>query len=113
MFSSICFFTRGKIILSIGWLQALFLFDMQSHMAIEIFKRTKSCGVLPNDATYNIMIDCCSILRCFRSACALVSMMIRDGFYPKALTFSSLMKVSLHSAGKLLCSFVCDTNIYL
>ncbi|KAF4397260.1 hypothetical protein G4B88_009106 [Cannabis sativa] len=26
-------------------------------MAIELFKHMKSCGMLPNDATYNIMID--------------------------------------------------------
>lgn len=71
---------------------------MQTHMAIEIFKYMKSFGVLPDSVTYNIMIDCCSILRCFRSACALVSMMIRDGFYPRALTFSALMKVYLYSA---------------
>ena len=51
-------------------------------MAIEIFKNMKSCGIPPDAATYNIMIDCCTISRCFKSACALVSMMVRDGFYP-------------------------------
>ncbi|XP_062092087.1 pentatricopeptide repeat-containing protein At1g76280 isoform X2 [Humulus lupulus] len=67
----------------------------ESDMAIELFKHMKSCSVLPNDATYNIMIDCCSTLGSFRSVCALVSMMIRDGFYPQALTFTALMKILL------------------
>uniref|UniRef100_A0A5B7C0F4 Pentacotripeptide-repeat region of PRORP domain-containing protein n=1 Tax=Davidia involucrata TaxID=16924 RepID=A0A5B7C0F4_DAVIN len=67
----------------------------ESHVAIEIFKTMKSCGFLPDAATYNIMIDCCSIIRCFKSACALVSMMIRDGFYPQALTYTALIKILL------------------
>ncbi|KAF3445911.1 hypothetical protein FNV43_RR11088 [Rhamnella rubrinervis] len=40
----------------------------ECHMAIVIFKDKKSCGVSPDNVTYNMMIDCCSILRCFRSA---------------------------------------------
>ncbi|CAL5332043.1 unnamed protein product [Camellia sinensis] len=67
----------------------------ESHMAIEIFKSMKSCGFLPDAATYNIMIDCCSIIRCFKSACALVSMMVRDGFSPQAVTYTSLIKILL------------------
>jgi pentatricopeptide repeat protein len=67
--------------------------DMQSQMAIEIFKNMKSCGIPLDAASYNIMIDCCSILRCFKSACALVSMMVRDGFYPQALTYTAIIKV--------------------
>ncbi|GFZ10513.1 tetratricopeptide repeat (TPR)-like superfamily protein [Actinidia rufa] len=63
------------------------------HMATEIFKSMKSCGFLPNAATYNIMIDCCSIIRCFKSASALVSLMVRDGFYPRAVTYTALMKI--------------------
>lgn len=66
---------------------------MQSQMAIEIFKNMKSCGIPLDAASYNIMIDCCSILRCFKSACALVSMMVRDGFYPQALTYTAIIKV--------------------
>ena len=64
-------------------------------MAIEIFKTMKSSGCLPDAATYNIMIDCCSAIRGFRSACALVSMMIRDGFNPQAVTYTALIKVLL------------------
>ncbi|XP_057470174.1 pentatricopeptide repeat-containing protein At1g76280-like isoform X2 [Actinidia eriantha] len=65
------------------------------HMATEIFKSMKSCGFLPNAATYNIMIDCCSIIRCFKSASAVVSLMVRDGFYPRAVTYTALMKILL------------------
>ncbi|PSS31201.1 Pentatricopeptide repeat-containing protein [Actinidia chinensis var. chinensis] len=65
------------------------------HVATEIFKSMKSCGFLPNAATYNIMIDCCSIIRCFKSASALVSLMVRDGFYPQAVTYTALMKILL------------------
>jgi pentatricopeptide repeat protein len=66
---------------------------MQTDMVINIFKRMKSCGCPADVATYNIMIDCCSLIHSYKSACALVSMMIRDGFSPKAVTFTALMKV--------------------
>ncbi|XWS20860.1 hypothetical protein CRYUN_Cryun30bG0005200 [Craigia yunnanensis] len=67
----------------------------ESYMAIEIFKNMKSCGFRPNAATYNIMIDCCSTIRCFKSAYALVSMMVRDGFYPESITYTALIKMLL------------------
>ncbi|KAG2675522.1 hypothetical protein I3760_12G007200 [Carya illinoinensis] len=67
----------------------------ESDMAVEIFKNMKSCGFAPDAATYNILIDCCSILRCFKSACSLVSMMVRDGFYPQTLTYTVLIKILL------------------
>lgn len=70
---------------------------MQSHMAIRIFKDMKLHGVLPDDMTYNIMIDCCSILRCFRSASALASMMMRCGYMPQNFTYTALIKVSLYT----------------
>lgn len=66
---------------------------MQNHMAIKIFKNMKSCGVQPDASTYNIMIDCCSYINCFKSACTLVSMMVRDGFYPQTTTYTALIKV--------------------
>lgn len=62
-------------------------------MAIEIFKHLKSCGFRPNAATYNIMIDCCSTIKCLKSAYALVSLMVRDGFYPETITYTALIKV--------------------
>lgn len=74
-----------------------FMFDMQGHMAIVIFKDMKSCGISPDDVTYNIMIDCCSILRCFRSASVLASMMLRSGYTPQNFTYTALIKVSLSS----------------
>ncbi|XP_073138249.1 pentatricopeptide repeat-containing protein At1g76280 isoform X2 [Henckelia pumila] len=64
----------------------------ESGVAIEIFRNMISCGYSVDAATYEIMIDCCSILRCYKSACALVSMMIRDGFCPNAVTYTALMK---------------------
>ncbi|XP_073113070.1 pentatricopeptide repeat-containing protein At1g76280 isoform X4 [Elaeis guineensis] len=67
----------------------------ESHRAIEVFKNMRSCGLPANVATYNIMIECCSILTCFKSACALVSLMIRDGFRPQLLTYTALIKVLL------------------
>ncbi|OVA11971.1 Pentatricopeptide repeat [Macleaya cordata] len=67
----------------------------ESHMAIEVFKTMKVCELPPDAATYNIMVDCCSIIRCFKSACALVSMMIRDGFLPETCTYTALIKILL------------------
>lgn len=67
----------------------------ESQMAVEIFKNMKAYGCPPDAATYNIMIDCCSILRCFKSAFSLVSMMVRDGFYPQTLTYTALIKILL------------------
>ncbi|XP_059634066.1 pentatricopeptide repeat-containing protein At1g76280 [Cornus florida] len=67
----------------------------ESRSALEIFKTMKSCGFVPDAATYTIMIDCCSIIRCFKTACALVSMMVRDGFYLQAATYTALLKILL------------------
>lgn len=66
---------------------------VQNQKAIEMFSNMKLCGVWPDAATYNIMIDCCSNIRCFRSACALVSLMVRDGFSPQTVTYTALIKV--------------------
>lgn len=66
---------------------------MQTDMVVKIFKRMKACGYPADPATYNIMIDCCRFIRSYKSACAIVSMMIRDGFSPKVMTYTSLMKV--------------------
>ncbi|KAK7280796.1 hypothetical protein RJT34_25863 [Clitoria ternatea] len=67
----------------------------ESDMAIEIFKKMKLCGCLPDSETYNIMIDCCSILRSYKSACLLISAMIRKGFCPVTCTFTALIKILL------------------
>ncbi|XP_021761214.1 pentatricopeptide repeat-containing protein At1g76280-like [Chenopodium quinoa] len=67
----------------------------ENHKAIEIFRKMKLCGIKLDAATYNIMIDCCSNIRCFKSACALVSMMVRDGFSPQMLTYTALIKILL------------------
>ncbi|CAB4298540.1 unnamed protein product [Prunus armeniaca] len=67
----------------------------ESQMAIKIFKNMKSFGFPADAATYHIMIDCCSILGCYRSACALISMMLRDGFYPLTVTYTVLIKILL------------------
>lgn len=68
----------------------------ETNMVIKIFKRMKACGYPADAATYNIMIDCCSLIHSYKSACALVSLMIRDGFSPKAVTFTALMKILLN-----------------
>ncbi|CAL8113903.1 unnamed protein product [Prunus armeniaca] len=67
----------------------------ESQMAIKIFKNMKVFGFPADAATYHIMIDCCSILGCYRSACALISMMLRDGFYPLIVTYTVLIKILL------------------
>ncbi|KAI4388505.1 hypothetical protein MLD38_000826 [Melastoma candidum] len=63
--------------------------------AIEIFKNMRSSPCPPDAETYNIMIDCCSIVKCFRSACTLVSLMIRSGCLPVTTTFTILLKILL------------------
>ncbi|XP_057974952.1 pentatricopeptide repeat-containing protein At1g76280 isoform X2 [Malania oleifera] len=67
----------------------------ESSTAIELFKKMKSRGILFDAATYNIMIDCCSTIKCFKSASALVSMMVRDGFFPETVTYTALIKILL------------------
>ncbi|KAJ0086056.1 hypothetical protein Patl1_09416 [Pistacia atlantica] len=67
----------------------------ESHTAIELFKSMKYCSFPPNAATYHIMIDCCSTIRCFKSACALVSMMVRDGHNLGTVTYTALIKILL------------------
>ncbi|KAL6207627.1 hypothetical protein ACLB2K_018584 [Fragaria x ananassa] len=79
----------------------------ESQMAIKIFKSMKSCGFPADAATYNIMIIYCKVLKCYRSACALVSMMLRDGFYPQTVTYTVLIDIlleddSIHKALDLL-----------
>ncbi|XP_004292914.1 PREDICTED: pentatricopeptide repeat-containing protein At1g76280 [Fragaria vesca subsp. vesca] len=79
----------------------------ESQMAINIFKSMKSCGFRADAATYHIMIKYCKVLKCYRSACALVSMMLRDGFYPQIVTYTVLIDIlleddSIHKALDLL-----------
>ncbi|QHN88265.1 hypothetical protein HN51_042351 [Arachis hypogaea] len=69
----------------------------ESHMAIEIFKKMKKFGFHTDSATYDIMIDCCSITRCFKSASLLVSMMIRKGFHLEICTYTSLIKILMEN----------------
>lgn len=87
-------------------LQIIFLVDMQSYLAIGLFKNMKSSGFMPDAATYNIMIDCCSTIRCYTSACALVSMMLRVGFYPQTATYTALIKVFELFSGPVLSKFI-------
>ncbi|KAJ8459891.1 hypothetical protein OPV22_032817 [Ensete ventricosum] len=67
----------------------------ERHKAIEVFRSMRSCGLPANVATYNIMIECCSMFICFKSACAIISLMLREGFYPQTLTYTALIKVLL------------------
>ncbi|XP_020572302.1 pentatricopeptide repeat-containing protein At1g76280 isoform X2 [Phalaenopsis equestris] len=63
--------------------------------AIEYFQKMRSYGFLADAATYHIMIKCCSLISCFRSALALTSLMLRDGFLPQIMTYTALVKVLL------------------
>ncbi|KAG8049901.1 hypothetical protein GUJ93_ZPchr0009g1135 [Zizania palustris] len=63
--------------------------------AIRTFEIMRSCGLPANVEIYNVMIECCKLLPCFKSASALISLMLRDGFYPTILTFTSLLEVKL------------------
>lgn len=67
----------------------------ETHKAIRAFKVMRSCGLPANIAIYNIMIECCELLPCFKSASALLSLMLRDGFCPTIFTFTYLVKVVL------------------
>nr|KYP65227.1 Pentatricopeptide repeat-containing protein At1g76280 family [Cajanus cajan] len=67
----------------------------KSSLAIAIFKRMKLIGSPPDSETYNIMIDCCSITECYRSACLLMAMMIRKGFCPVTCTYTAIIKILL------------------
>ncbi|XP_050234467.1 pentatricopeptide repeat-containing protein At1g76280 isoform X2 [Mercurialis annua] len=67
----------------------------ESHLAIEMFKNMKSSGCRLNAATYTTMIDCCSTIQCYKSASALVSLMLRDGFDPETATYTALIKIPL------------------
>ncbi|CAD6224551.1 unnamed protein product [Miscanthus lutarioriparius] len=67
----------------------------ETHRAVIIFKIMRSCSLPTNISIYNTMIECCKWLPCFRSASALLSLMLRDGFNPKVVTFTSLLKVVL------------------
>lgn len=69
----------------------------ESQMATQMFKSMVSSGVPPDAATYDIMINFCSISGCFRSALALISMMFRNGFNPQAVTLTGLLKILLSS----------------
>ncbi|WOK92040.1 pentatricopeptide repeat-containing protein [Canna indica] len=65
------------------------------HKAFGVFKNMRSCSFAADIATYNIMIECCSKLASFRNASAIVSLMLRDGFWPQKWTFTALIKVLL------------------
>ncbi|XP_022132697.1 pentatricopeptide repeat-containing protein At1g76280 isoform X2 [Momordica charantia] len=69
------------------------------HMAIELFNNMKHSGFFPDAATFEMMVDCCSVMECLKSAFALLSMMVRTGFCPQILTYTSLVKIVLRSEG--------------
>ena len=71
------------------------LSGLQTQKAIRTFKNMISCGLPTNFAIYNVMIECCKLLPCLKSACALWSLMLRDGYCPTVLSFTSLLKVRL------------------
>ncbi|XP_049932880.1 pentatricopeptide repeat-containing protein At1g76280 isoform X2 [Nymphaea colorata] len=64
----------------------------ESYKAAEIFRKMKLFKIPCTTMTYNIMIHCCSMTRCYRSACSLLAMMLRDGLQPVIQTFTSLIE---------------------
>ncbi|KAH7849100.1 hypothetical protein Vadar_012923 [Vaccinium darrowii] len=74
-------------------------YDMILHSLVEaaiwqlIYSIYETWDFLPDVASYNILIDCCSIVRFFKSATALVSLMVSDGFHPQAVTYTALIKM--------------------
>lgn len=103
------------IILSFLMADYIYL-GMQIHTAIKVFQNMKYCSVPSNGATYVIMIDCCSSLRCFKSACALVSLMLREGYNLETMTYTALIKVKFFFYRLLLHSkwsrIICYINIW-
>uniref|UniRef100_A0ACD5WN04 Uncharacterized protein n=1 Tax=Avena sativa TaxID=4498 RepID=A0ACD5WN04_AVESA len=67
----------------------------ETDKAIRTFKIMRSCGLPANTAIYNVMIECCKLLPCFKLAGTLVSLMLRDGCCPTVVTYTSLLKVLL------------------
>jgi len=59
------------------------------------FEKMKAFGVKPDAATYNIMIDCCSLTGDLQSACALMTTMLQDGFTFHACSYTILIKIML------------------
>jgi hypothetical protein len=72
-----------------------FFSGLQTHKAIRTFKIMRSCSLPSNVAIYNVMIECCKLLPCLKSSYTLLSLMLRDGFCPTVVTFTSLLKVCL------------------
>lgn len=80
---------------AVNVLPNLFFSGLQTGKAIRIFKIMRSCSLPSNVAIYTIMIECMELLPCPKSSYALLSLMLRDGFCPTVVTFTSLLKVSL------------------
>jgi pentatricopeptide repeat protein len=89
------------------------LSGLQTHKAIRTFKIMRSCGLPANTAIYNVMIECCKLLPCFKSASTLLSLMLRDGCCPTVVTYTSLLKVRLDNCRPVIthyatyCLFLC------
>ncbi|KAK6939232.1 Pentatricopeptide repeat [Dillenia turbinata] len=69
--------------------------ENETHMAADIFKAMRYFGFRPDDATYHIMLGCCSATKCFQSACVLLSLMLRDGYCLQSSTYTALMEIWL------------------
>ncbi|KAF8694746.1 hypothetical protein HU200_037832 [Digitaria exilis] len=85
----------------------------ETHKAIRVFKIMRSCGLPIDISVYSTMIECCKWLPCFRSASALLSLMLRDGFHLTVVTYTSLLKVVLAKGdfeGALDLLYLCKTE---
>ncbi|PKA58288.1 Pentatricopeptide repeat-containing protein [Apostasia shenzhenica] len=66
-----------------------------SLTAAVYFKKMRFFQFPANAVTYLIMMECCSLITCSRTAFALTSLMLRDGFFPEIVTYTVLVKVLL------------------
>jgi hypothetical protein len=55
----------------------------------------RSCSLPTDVSIYTTMIECCKWLPCLKSASALLSLMLQDGFHSTVVTYTSFLKVSL------------------
>lgn len=69
----------------------------ESTLAFELFEYMRQGGFPLTEATYVTMIRCCRKSSCFKSASALLCMMLCAGLVPHAPEYASLIKVLIAS----------------
>lgn len=64
----------------------------KKELAIEVFMHMQKSGIPGNEFTYTILIECCSLKKCFRSTWALVARMIREGYNITLIQYTALIQ---------------------